>query len=197
MPVARNPEEFSSVLPWSLVKELFNERNNFYGTNGFCDGLMNVSDRVLGPLRARFVSSQENQSAFKTYFFAPYKTLGDFGGGLLSGPAALCGWSMIPTATAIVLMLPAIGEFLVGVYSLLKAAQVVMHNGRTQDVQKYFHDGLTRLALSPCLAFLCIIQVPIELARFVSRSVVTLVEVVKKYAESVETPANSQTATAS
>lgn len=193
MPISRNPNELSKVLPRSLVSEFFSERAKFYGTNeneyrnnrirangckdgfkdGFKEGLSNIEDRILGPLQARFTG------AAKAYFFTPYKGFNDFGWGLLAGPGALVGSVFLPHVTMTLLMLPAIGEFVVGVYSLAKAASFAMQNNK-QEFLHYLRDGLTRLALSPCLALLCVIQVPIELARFVTRSFVTLVDIMKK-----------------
>ena len=208
MPISRNHNELSKVLPRSLVSEFFSERAKFYGTNenahrinrtranGFKEGLSNIEDRILGPLQARFTGSAKEQDRYgqkitsiraaKAYFFTPYNDFSDFGWGLLAGPGALVGSVFLPHMTMTLLMLPAIGEFVVGVYSLAKAASFAVRAaslGLPDDKQqffKYLRDGLTRLALSPCLALLCVIQVPIELARFVTRSFVTLVDIMKK-----------------
>lgn len=212
MPISRHANELSKVLPRSLVSEFFSESKKFYGTNenahrinrkhanGFKEGLSNIEDRILGPLQARFNGSDQEQQqqqqqygqrrssmrAAKAYFFTPYNGFSDFDWGLLAGPGALVGSIFLPHVTMPLLMLPAIGEFVVGVCSLAKAASFAVRAaslGLPDDKQqffKYLRDGLTRLALSPCLALLCVIQVPIELARFVTRSFVTLVDIMKK-----------------
>src|SRR3990167_1560582 len=169
------PEHMAAVLPRALYKEFFSEVGRFYGVDGMKNAGDDIICRALSPLTGRVGSLAKA----KNYFFTPYKSWGDFGWSLLAGPCAMAGYTSFPTITFTLLALPAFGELFVGIYSLIKAAKYAMQSQK-HDALLHLRDGLTRLALSPFLALLCFIQMPVEFARFITRLFATLVDVVKQ-----------------
>lgn len=158
-----------AVLPQALFKDFFSEFNAVYGADGWGDGFASIKKRVWTPFsnRLRF-----------GYFTEPYPNLSEFGWGVLSGPVAGFGCAIVPSVTIPLLIIPALGELLLSMKSLVKSL-IKLIQGDTQRAGMYFRDGLFRLINTPCLVLLCVVAIPIELARFFVRCLSSLFHLIK------------------
>lgn len=138
-------------------------------------------ETVWHAIQARFVTPFQMR-ANASYFTERYRSGRSFFAGVAAGPG-LCLLGYFLDLSFI--LLPAMIEFSRGIYALLAA---LMHkiSGEDDLARKYAKDGLARLLLSPCLTLLSVLALPIELVRFVTRSVATIVDVVKSFQEKRE-----------
>jgi hypothetical protein len=155
-----------AVLPKTFFKTFFCEFNAIYGQDGYKAGFASIKDRTCSPLADYF-----------SHFASPYRKGSEFSWNFLAGPVAGFGL-LVPYVTGILLIIPAIGELLISMSSFAKAI-FYLSKGEKEQASAFFRDGLMRFMLTPCLALLCVIAVPLECIRFLVRCVSTLVHVVR------------------
>jgi hypothetical protein len=166
----QQPEHQFGVLPRALFAEFFHETEQFYGLDGIKNGLQDIKERAFSPLTQRFN---------RGYFFMPFGSKSEFGWSVMAGPCAAAGYATAPSLTMSLLCIPAIGELVIGIGDLLKGIKHKMA-GSESEASACFRNGLTRIALSPCLALTSLLAIPLEVARFITRSIITLIDVIKR-----------------
>lgn len=164
------PEHQFAVLPRAIFAEFFHETEKFYGTGGMADATRQINERAFSPFRQRFN---------RGYFFTPFKDKAELGWSFMAGPCTAVGWAFTPFVTMTLLCIPAIGELVIGIVELIKALKCKV-NGQPQEASLHFRNGLTRIALSPCLALISLLAIPLEVARFITRAFVSLIDLVKQ-----------------
>jgi hypothetical protein len=129
-----------------------------------------IETRVFGPVKTVFNNP-------KNHFFKRYESAASFVDGVVHG-------LFIPTLTvfspsaAIGACLAAISELIIGIGSLGKAIYHLA-KGETNKAKQYAWDGLSRLMLSPIMAVVSLLAMPVEVIRFFTRSIASLVHMAK------------------
>lgn len=132
--------------------------------------------RICGPLTTCF-------STPRHFFFRPYGSGASAVDGFISG-LFIPGLCVLNPVAAVGVCIGALIELVLGFAFAVKAL-VHAVKGETAMAKQYAWDGLSRLMLSPVLALLSIISMPIEMIRFFTRSISTLINFVKDRMDAV------------
>jgi hypothetical protein len=116
-------------------------------------------------------------SDLKNHFFRPYASGASFFDGFAFG-FFIPSLTALSPAAAIGACLSALGELVIGMGALLKSL-FYLAKGDTGLAKRYALDGITRVMLSPVLAIVSLLAMPVEVVRFFTRTIVTLFELVK------------------
>lgn len=117
----------------------------------------------------------------RAYFFKPYSSLFDGLLGLCNGPMNALG---SPSITIAIVCLPALIQLITGLASLIQGlyhksrAELTHQQNEREMACEYFLDASTRLAVVVPLAAMCLVAVPFEVARFFTRVIASLTQLI-------------------
>lgn len=127
-------------------------------------------NRIFAPIATIFNNK-------KNHFFKSYESGASFVDGLVYG-LLLPGLTAISPSAAVGVCIAALMELVIGIGSMAKAC-FYSCKGETEKAKRYAWDGLSRIMMFPALLVTSLFAMPVEVIRFLTRSIATLVELAK------------------